>query len=92
MRSCVHSSATMRRSCNRTNGLVGVEAHISEMRAWYLAARDGAVVLVVLVVLVIGGGVISWFFSFLSLLSLLFSPLQKAEFLGRKNMIGRMGG
>lgn len=58
MRSCVHSSATIRRSCNRTNGLVdGVEAHISAMRAWCLAARDGgAVVLVVFVVPVVGRG------------------------------------
>lgn len=66
IRSCVHSSATMQRSCNRTDGLVGVEAHISAMRAWCLAARDGAVVLVVLVVE--GGGIL------LALIFLIFFP------------------
>lgn len=85
IRSCVHSSATMQRSCNRTNGLVGVEAHISAMRAWCLAARVGAVVLVVLVVE--GGGILLAliffdFFFFLSFPS--FFPLQKTELLGRK--------
>lgn len=54
MRSCVQLSATLRRSCNLTDGLVGgVEAHISAIRAWCLAARDGAVRLVVLVVPVV---------------------------------------
>ena len=65
MRSWVHSSASMRRSCNRRDALFGVEARISAMRAWCLAASDGGVVLVVegggggILIFFLGGGFFS---------------------------------